>query len=152
FGVPVRLSGHIRAGRFGRWGSNERVNGATDVFGDMFKCVSCRPRPTSTRALEWSRRNSSKRRDQIRSPLTVCESGGLSGVFLQNNVQREVGRDIVRTTISEFCKIEAAEQILAGAHHDGTEHEMQLVDEPGAKVLANRRGAAADADVLFSRG
>jgi hypothetical protein len=40
----------------------------------------------------------------------------------------------------------------APPEQDRDDHDVQMVDEPSCEELADRRGAAADADVLTVRG
>src|SRR5947209_12746038 len=42
--------------------------------------------------------------------------------------------------------------MFAAAEEDGRDDEVQLVEQAGGEVLADRRGTAADAHVLLSRG
>src|SRR5438270_2386631 len=53
------------------------------------------------------------------------------------------------TRIAERCCVNAGEQIFSRAHEDRTEGQMQLIDEPCAKILLDGCDTAADSYVPF---
>jgi hypothetical protein len=53
--------------------------------------------------------------------------------------------------VAKSPQVETSEQVLALAEHDGRNGEVELVDEAGAEILANRGHAAAQAYVLVAR-
>src|ERR1043166_8640808 len=50
--------------------------------------------------------------------------------------------------IAQGPEIEAVQQMLAGPEQPRCDRQVQLVDEPGFEILADRRHAAADLDIL----
>src|ERR671936_2223657 len=61
-------------------------------------------------------------------------------------------RRVLGELVPERQKIQSLYQMLAGAEDHGRDREVHLVDEPRLEILTNGRRAAADPDVLFSRG
>jgi hypothetical protein len=63
-------------------------------------------------------------------------------------VHGEFSGDMFGRPIAECGHVDTGEQILSRAHEDGTEYQMQFVDQPGAKILLNGRDTAADSDIF----
>ena len=62
--------------------------------------------------------------------------------------------ELTTSATSKACDLVAdrIEEALAGVEEDRDDHHVQLVDQPGLDVLADRGGAAAEADVLAAGG
>lgn len=57
-------------------------------------------------------------------------------------------RYVLDAAIAELQQVDAREQVLAAAEQDRRDSEVQLVDEAGAQVLADRRRPATQAHVF----
>src|SRR5512135_3716062 len=77
----------------------------------------------------------------------LCPSRALA----QHDVSRALARDVPRALVAERAQVEALHQVLARAEQNRPQHEVQLVDQPRAQVLPDRRHAAAEAYVLAAR-
>src|SRR5689334_14948448 len=69
----------------------------------------------------------------------------------QHDVGGAFAWHVAGTLVSERAQIEPLPEWFTLAKHNGTNGEVQLVDQAGAQVLANRRDAAAEPDVAVLR-
>ncbi len=60
---------------------------------------------------------------------------------------RTFARDGPRAFIAQSTQIDAVQEMLPGAEQDGSDGEMQLVDQAGPQILPNRGHAATEADI-----
>src|SRR5947207_4880935 len=67
-------------------------------------------------------------------------------------MRRALARNGLPALVAEGSRVDVVQEVLAGAEQDGPDREMQLVDQPGAKELADRGHAAAEPDVAVARG
>src|SRR6185312_17202759 len=70
-----------------------------------------------------------------------------SRFFPHLHMHRQLSGNMFSATIPEFRQVDTGEQILSRAHKDETKHQMQFIDQSGAKILLNRRHTPADAYV-----
>ena len=63
-----------------------------------------------------------------------------------------LGRPMVGDAKAERRQVDAGEHRFALPEHDWGQCEMQLVDQPSAKILTHRRDAAADLHVATIGG
>ena len=63
-------------------------------------------------------------------------------------MHREIRRHVFGAAVAELSKVEAGEEVLARAQEDGTEGEVQLVNQTGAKELLDGGDTAGDRDAL----
>src|SRR5215210_1603243 len=82
-------------------------------------------------------------------------NGGERNRQLPTPGQYDVGcrgrRQMGGALIAQGVEIEAVQQMFARPEQSGRDGDMQLVDETGVGVLAYRRHAAADLDILPGR-
>jgi hypothetical protein len=58
------------------------------------------------------------------------------------------GTDLLVATVSELAQVDAMEEGFARAKYDRDHDDMHFVDQALPKVLPDRIGAAADANIL----
>src|SRR5260370_34755643 len=83
--------------------------------------------------------------------MFAFSASGASCGFSQKDVGRAFARDRLRAFIAQGAHIDVVQEILPGTEQDGSDGEMQLVDQAGAQILPNRGYAAAEADVAAAR-
>src|SRR5678816_4031937 len=71
-----------------------------------------------------------------------------SRLLRQDDMGGVVRGGVLRALVAEAHRIDAGEEVLAPAQKHGGEHEVDLVDQPGAEVLADGGNSPAESDVL----
>ena len=62
----------------------------------------------------------------------------------------ELSRYVFSAAVAELSKVEAGEEVLARAHENGTDGEVEFIDQTGAKILPDGGRTAADTHVFLS--
>src|ERR1700693_3853793 len=70
-----------------------------------------------------------------------------SGALAQEDVVGAFAGDGLEALVAERAQVEALEEVLSAAQDHGPNCEVEVVDEPGGQILADRGDAAAQAHV-----
>jgi hypothetical protein len=81
------------------------------------------------------------------STVTAAAAPVESRPLAQNNVRRAFAGDGADTLIAESGSVDLVQQMLAAAEQNRADREMHLVDQAGAKILANGGNSAAETDI-----
>jgi hypothetical protein len=84
--------------------------------------------------------------------LRFEEQWSLWPLSAENDVGGVVGRLMFGDAVAERWQVDPGEHRFAPPEHDRGQSEMQLVDQPGAKILTYRLDAATDLHVAALRG
>src|SRR6185369_1816534 len=80
-----------------------------------------------------------------------CYRRNVTALLRQDDMHDAVRGGVLGTLVTEAYHIDTGKELLAAPQKHRGNHEVNLVDQPGGEVLANRGDAAADPDVLFRR-
>src|SRR5262245_20946820 len=81
------------------------------------------------------------------TPALLRPRTGTSRTLAEEHVRRALAGNVPVAFIPERTQIDAVQQMLSCAQEDRTDGQMQLVDQTGAQILANRRDPTADTNV-----
>src|SRR5712691_6820657 len=97
------------------------------------------------------------------SPGGDCKSDGgvgdrcrhgvrLSGAPPQVHMGRALAGDMLHCFVAQCGQIDTCVESCAGTHENRSDRQVQLVDQPGAQILPNRRDPAAQPNVAIAGG
>src|SRR6266511_3338765 len=70
-----------------------------------------------------------------------------AGALAKKDVVGAFAGDRLEPLVAERAQVEALKEVLSAAQHHGPNREMEVVDEPGGQILADRGDAAAQAHI-----
>src|SRR5581483_7914648 len=77
----------------------------------------------------------------------------VASLLLQNDMSRRaMAGGVLGALVAKCAQVEPLHQMFASAEEDGGDDEVKIVEEARLQILADRRHAAADADVPIARG
>src|SRR5689334_11891178 len=119
-----------------------------------------RSTPTSVRTVnrQTRRRKSasspSATRTRPKAPTTIATRtrGVYTLAAAHEDMRGALTADVLEAFVAERAPVHALEKRLALTQQDRPHGEMQLVDQPRLEILAHRRDAAADTNILAPGG